>query len=72
MVRRKSGPGHRADLLFEPEASPAVGLLDEEDDRLSPLGDPLDHLAMALLTGIHGERDGFTDGNRSFHVPRLP
>jgi hypothetical protein len=42
-------------------------LLDEEDDRLSPLGDPLNHLALAHLTGVPGERDGFADGNRSFH-----
>jgi hypothetical protein len=69
---RERGRGQRADLVLKSKATPAVGLLDQQDDRLLPFRCTLNHRTGADYTGVHRERNSFTDKNGSFHWLSLP
>ena len=48
-------------------APPTIRLLDQQDHRLASLGNAVDHGPDARDTGVHHERNDFTDGNRAIH-----
>jgi hypothetical protein len=66
------GRNKRRRFVFKTKAAPTVRLFNQQNHRLSPFGDSLNHHAGAAQPRVHHKGDDFANGNTWLHGPNLP